>query len=72
MIIVLNSRQLSYVVLYAHYNKHLYNKRLISYDHDDQYYQNMSWIDSNSTTSTEIVNTEHKKFIVTNWNILYR
>ena len=30
--------------------------------YDDQYYQNMSWIDSNSTTSTKVVNKEHEKF----------
>ena len=37
----------------------------------DQYYQNMSWIDSNNTTSTEIMNKEHKNSIkVANWNIL--
>ena len=41
---------------------------MVSYD--DQHYQNMSWIDSNSTTSTEIVNKEHETFhLKANWNI---
>ena len=46
-------------ITWAHYNKYLYNKSWIVYN--NLYYQNMSWIDSNSTVCTDIVNKECDK-----------
>ena len=57
------------VVLYQHIFIYIYTMKgklwwsiLSKVSYDDQYYENMSWVDNNSTTSTEVENTEHKNF----------
>ena len=54
MIIVLNSRQVSWY----YYYKNLHKKMIML----TNIIKNMIWVDSNCTTSTEAVNKEHEKF----------